>query len=64
VNFYITYCIAFVEGEVARYDVAYRREDGSTGLFDKQLQNTQGPQPAERATDRWIVWRPRGSDAS
>jgi hypothetical protein len=57
INFYITYCIAFIDGKVARYDIAYRRDDGSAGMFDKHLQNTQGAQPAERATERWVVWR-------
>jgi hypothetical protein len=56
VNFYITYCIAFIDGQIARYRVAYRGDDGSAGWFDKHFQNTQGPHPAERAINRWIVW--------
>jgi hypothetical protein len=56
VNHFITYCVAFIDGKVARYQVAYRDNDGGTGLFDKYVQNAQGPQPAERAVDRWVVW--------
>jgi hypothetical protein len=56
VNFYINYAVAFIDGKVARYQIAYRGDDGSIGLFDKHLQNTQGPQPAERANNRWVVW--------
>ena len=56
VNFYITYCIALIDGKVARYQVAYHGDDGSTGRFDKHFQNTQGQHPAERADDRWVVW--------
>ena len=35
VNHFITYCIAFIDGKVARYRVAYRDDDGSIGWFDK-----------------------------
>jgi hypothetical protein len=56
VNFFITYCIAFIDGEVARYRIAYCSDDGSSGWFDKHLQNTHGPHAAERATNRWVVW--------
>jgi hypothetical protein len=56
VNFFITYCIAFINGKVARYRVAYSAEDGSVALFDKHLQNTKGPQAAEGAGKRWVVW--------
>jgi hypothetical protein len=56
VNLFITYCIAFIGGKVARYRVAYRDDDGSTGWFDKHFQNTHGRHPAERAVDRWVVW--------
>jgi hypothetical protein len=56
VNFYINYSVAFIDGKVARYQIAYRSDNGSIGLFDKHLQNTQGPHPAERANNRWVVW--------
>jgi len=56
VNFFITYCIAFVDGKVARYWVAYSAGGGSVAWFDKHLQNTKGPQAAERADKRWIIW--------
>jgi hypothetical protein len=56
VNFYITYCIAFIHGAVAGYRIAYSADDGSIASFDKHLQNTNGPQPAERALKRWVVW--------
>jgi|SRR5215472_9955405 len=56
VNHFITYCVAFIGGKVARYRIAYRGDDGSTGWFDKHLQNTRGPHPAERAVNRWVVW--------
>jgi hypothetical protein len=59
VNFYITYCLAFIDGKVARYRVAYSEDDGSVAWFDKDLQNTKGAQPAERALKRWIVWDER-----
>jgi hypothetical protein len=55
VNFYITYCVALIEGKVEPYRIGYRAVDG-TGYFDKQLQNTHGPQPAERAIERWVEW--------
>jgi hypothetical protein len=64
VNFYITYCIAFIDGKVARYRVAYREDDGSTGWFDKHVQNTRGPHPAERAIDRWVVWNADGQPSA
>ena len=56
INLYITYCVAFIDGKVARYQIAYRGDDGTTGWFDKHFQNTQGRHPAERAIDRWVVW--------
>ena len=56
VNGLITYCVAFIEGRVQPYRIAYTGADGSAGCFDKHLQNTQGPQPAERAIERWVVW--------
>ncbi len=56
VNPFITYCFAFIGGKLARYQIAYRHEDGSTGWFDKYYQNTRGPHPAERAKERWVVW--------
>ena len=56
VNFFITYCIAFIDGQVARYRVAYTADDGSVAWFDKHLQNTKGPQAAERAGKRWVFW--------
>jgi hypothetical protein len=56
VNFYINYSVAFIDGKVARYQIAYRGDDGSIGLFDKHLQNTHGPHPAERTRNRWVIW--------
>jgi hypothetical protein len=56
VNPFITYCVAFIDGKVVPYRIAYRRDDGSVGWFDKHLQNTVGPQEAERAKDRWVAW--------
>jgi hypothetical protein len=56
VNSLINYSVAFIDGKVARYQIAYRGDDGSIGRFDKHLQNTQGKQPAERANNRWVVW--------
>jgi hypothetical protein len=56
VNHFITYCIAFIGGKIAPYRIAYRGGDGSTGWFDKHLQNSQGPHPAERAANKWVVW--------
>ena len=56
VNFMITYAIAFIHGRVRPYTVAYRTTDGLIGRFDKNAQNLVGSQPAEEATDRWIIW--------
>jgi hypothetical protein len=55
VNPFITYCVAFIEGRVERYRIAHKAVDGA-GYFEKQLQNTHGPQPAERAIERWVEW--------
>lgn len=56
VNFFITYCIAFIDGKVARYRVAYSADGGAVACFDKHLQNTKGPQAAERVDKRWVIW--------
>lgn len=56
VNFMITYAIAFINGQVQPYTVAYSTPDGGIGRFDKNAQNVDGEQPAETATHRWIVW--------
>jgi hypothetical protein len=60
-NFYITYCIAFIDGKVARYRIAYSADDGTVAWFDKNLQNSEGSQPAERAVKRWVIWDQGGS---
>ena len=59
VNRFITYRIAFINGTVAAYDIAYVGEDGSTTTFDKHFQITQGQHAAERASQRWVLWRRR-----
>ncbi len=56
VNFLITYAVAFIHGQVRPYTVAYSTTDGRIERFDKIAQTVHGPQPAEQAKHRWIIW--------
>jgi hypothetical protein len=57
VNSFATYVIAFIAGKPRLYAVGYRTADGTVEEFDKWAQNLVGPQPAENATNRWVVWK-------
>jgi len=57
VNFLATYVIAFISGKLVPYAVAYKTSDGAVHEFDKWAQNLYGPQAAEDASNRWVVWK-------
>jgi hypothetical protein len=56
-NSFATYVIAFIAGKSRSYAIAYQTADGAVHEFDKWAQNLLGPQPAENASNRWVVWK-------